>query len=682
MRLAVFISGGGSNLKALIQAEKEKYFSSEIKLVVSNTKAKGLSHAKKAGIETLISKDEEEILEKLKEKDIDLIVLAGYLPKVKKTLIDEYKIINIHPSLLPKYGGKGCYGIHVHEKVFDAGEDISGVTVHWVNEKLDDGDTIIQRQVDIRDCKNPQEIAAKVLKEEHLILKKAIKKLEEKKMRALISLTDKTNVDYLAKNLERLGCEIISTGGTYKAIKDAGVEVKEIEEITNFPEILDGRVKTLSPYVHGGILYKRDDENHVKTVEDHDIKAIDIVCVNLYDFQKALKSKDYDLITENIDIGGPSMIRSAAKNHKDVLVLTDPADYEDFIERLENDKIDLSYRRKLAMKAYSLTAYYDSIIARYFQDFTGEQSAYKTYGFEKEADLRYGENPQQEAILLNDNYVEGLLKDCQVIHGKAMSFNNYNDLNVAVELAHELGENSCVALKHQSPCGVAIGDNVSDAYHKAYLADPLSIFGGIISINGVVDKATAEEMSEIFLEIVSARDFTEEALEVLTKKKNIRLVKINFDNKKVEEDIKYLNGKVLIQDKDEAVDEFNVVTDQNPTEDQIRDLKFAMTVVKHTKSNAIVIAKDLKTLGVGPGQTSRIWALEAIKNSHPDVDFTDSVMSSDAFFPFDDCVKLASSMGVKSIIQPGGSIRDKDSIDACNENSMSMVFTKNRHFKH
>ena len=501
-------------------------------------------------------------------------------------------------------------------------------------------------------------------------------------MRALISLTDKTNVDYLAKELERLGCEIISTGGTYKAIKEAGVEVREIEEITNFPEILDGRVKTLSPYVHGGILYKRDNDDHVKTVEDHDIKPIDIVVVNLYDFQNALKSGDHDVITENIDIGGPSMIRSAAKNHKDVLVVTDPADYEDLIDRLENDKIDLAYRRKLAMKAYSLTAYYDSIIARYFQDFVGEESKYKTYGFEKESDLRYGENPQQDAILLKDNYVEGLLKDCEILHGKEMSFNNYNDLNVAVELAHELGENSCVVPKHQSPCGVAIGENVSDAYHKAYLADPLSIFGGIVSINGVVDKKTAEEMSEIFLEIVSARDFTEEALEVLTKKKNIRLVKINFDNKPVKDDIKYLNGKVLIQDKDEAVDEFNVVTETSPTDAESRDLKFAMTVVKHTKSNAIVIAKDLQTLGVGCGQTSRIWALESIKNNHPDKDFTGSVMSSDAFFPFDDCVEFANSIGVKSIIQPGGSIRDKDSIDKCNENEISMVFTKNRHFKH
>lgn len=501
-------------------------------------------------------------------------------------------------------------------------------------------------------------------------------------MRALISLTDKRNVEYLARELEKLGCEIISTGGTYKKIKEAGVCVKEIEEITKFPEILDGRVKTLSAYVHGAILYKRDDPKHVETIKEKNIKPIDIVCVNLYDFQNALKSNDHNLIIENIDIGGPSMIRSSAKNYKDVLILTDPDDYEELIKRLRDNTIDIDYRRKLAMKAYSLTAYYDSYIARYFQDLVKEESKYKTYGFEKEMQLRYGENPHQKAYLYKDKYVEGLLKNCDVIHGKEMSFNNYNDLNVAVELSSELGENSCVALKHQSPCGVAIGENVSDAYHKAYMADPISIFGGIIAINGIVDRKTAEEMSKIFLEIVAAKDFTEGALEVLKKKKNIRLVKINFSNKSIKDDIKYLNGKVLIQDKDESIDEFNIVTETSPKENEIDDLKFAMTVVKHSKSNAIVIAKDLKTLGIGCGQTSRIWALESIKNNHPETDFTGAIMSSDAFFPFEDCVEFANTLGIKSIIQPGGSIRDQDSIDKCNEHKISMVFTKFRHFKH
>lgn len=501
-------------------------------------------------------------------------------------------------------------------------------------------------------------------------------------MRALISVTDKTGIEELAKSLSELGVEIVSTGGTYEKIHDAGVEVIEIDQITNFPEILEGRVKTLSPYVHGGILFKRDDESHVETIEEHDIKPIDIVVVNLYEFQKALESGDPDDIIENIDIGGPSMVRSAAKNHKDVLIVTDSADYDELIERIKNDDIDLAYRQRLAMKAYNLTAFYDSVIARYFQDLTGEESKYKTYGFEKESELRYGENPGQDAALYNDPFVEGLMDDMEVIHGKEMSYNNYNDLNPALELAQELGENAVVALKHQSPCGVAQRDSIYESYIKAYECDSQSIFGGIVAVNGVVDKDTAEKMNEIFLEIIAARDFTKEALEVLTQKKNVRLVKVKFDNETVKEEIRYLNGKVLIQGKDFGEDTIEIVTDKKPSEAEIKDLLFAQKVVKYVKSNAIVVAKDMQTLGCGAGQQSRIWALESIKDHFKDRDFTNAVMGSDAFFPFPDTVELAHEMGISSIIQPGGSIKDQDSIDKCNEFGMSMVFSKSRHFKH
>lgn len=502
--------------------------------------------------------------------------------------------------------------------------------------------------------------------------------------RALISLTDKSGLEQLARNLKELDFELVSTGGTYKQIKDFGIDVTEISEITHFPEILDGRVKTLSPYVHGGILYKRDNPDHVKTVEEEGIGAIDLVVVNLYDFENALKGNDPDDIIEHIDIGGPSMVRSAAKNHKDVLIVTDPDDYGELIERLKNDQVDLDYRRKLAAKAFALTAYYDSVISRYFQTLTetSKDAKYRSFGFKKESGLRYGENPAQDANLYIDPFSKGLLTDCEVLHGKEMSFNNYNDLNVALELADELGENAVVALKHQSPCGVGLGKSVSESYHKAYLADSLSIFGGIVAVRGVVDKETAEEMSKIFLEIIAAQDFTEEALEILTKKKNIRLVKVDYNNGQVREDIKYLEGKALIQDRDFGVDEFKVVTEAEPSEEEAENLKFAMKIVKHTKSNAIVVVKDFQTLGVGCGQTSRIRALDSIRNNHPDVDFTGAVMSSDAFFPFDDCVELAHKMGITAIIQPGGSIRDEDSIKKCNEYGISMVFTKNRHFKH
>lgn len=501
-------------------------------------------------------------------------------------------------------------------------------------------------------------------------------------MRALLSVTDKTGIEKLAKGLSDLGVSLISTGGTYKKIKESGVDVSEIEEITNFPEILEGRVKTLSPYVHGGILYKRDDSEHCETVEELKIKPIDIVVVNLYEFQKALKKGNPEEIIENIDIGGPSMVRSAAKNHKDVLIVTDPSDYDELIERLKNDDIDLAYRQRLAMKAFSLTAFYDSIIARYFTKLTGEESKYKTYGFEKETDLRYGENPGQEASLYNDPFVTGLMENIEVIHGKAMSYNNYNDLNPALELAQELGENAVVALKHQSPCGVAVGSDVYDSYIKAFECDSQSIFGGILAVNGVVDEKAASKMHEIFLEIIAARDFTKEALEILTKKKNVRLVKVDFANESVREEIRYLNGKVLIQEKDFGKDEVNVVTDKKPSEEEIKDLLFAQKVVKYVKSNAIVVAKGMKTLGCGAGQQSRVWALESIKDHFKDRDFEGAVLGSDAFFPFSDTVELAHEMGISSIIQPGGSIRDEDSIDKCNEYDMSMVFSKSRHFKH
>ncbi|MBP2069456.1 MAG: bifunctional phosphoribosylaminoimidazolecarboxamide formyltransferase/IMP cyclohydrolase [Anaerococcus sp.] len=501
-------------------------------------------------------------------------------------------------------------------------------------------------------------------------------------MRALISVTDKTGIEELAKGLKDLGVEIVSTGGTYKKINDAGIEAIEIDQITNFPEILEGRVKTLSPYVHGGILYKRDDENHVNTVKEHNIKPIDIVVVNLYEFQKALEKGNPDNIIENIDIGGPSMVRSAAKNHKDVLIVTDPADYDELLERLKNDEIDLLYRQKLAMKAYNLTAFYDSIIARYFSKLIGEEGKYKTYGFEKESDLRYGENPGQEAALYNDPFVKGLMENIEVIHGKEMSYNNYNDLNPALELAQELGEKAVVALKHQSPCGVAVGSDIYDSYTKAFECDSQSIFGGIVAVNGIVDGKTASKMHEIFLEIIAASDFTDEALEILTQKKNVRLVRVNFDNETVKEEIRYLNGKVLIQGKDFGKDEVEIVTNKKPNEAEIKDLLFAQKVVKYVKSNAIVVAKDMKTLGCGAGQQSRVWALESIRDHFKDRDFTGAVLGSDAFFPFSDTVELAHEMGISSIIEPGGSIRDKDSIDKCNEYNMSMVFSKSRHFKH
>lgn len=505
--------------------------------------------------------------------------------------------------------------------------------------------------------------------------------------RALLSVTDKTGIGKMAKALKEMGYEVISTGGTLKAIQDSGVHAKGIEEITKFPEILDGRVKTLHPMVHGGLLFRRDLQSHVETAEQYGIEPIDVVVVNLYRFEEALKSgRSHSEIIEQIDIGGPSMVRSAAKNHKDVLIVTDVNDYDMVIEKLREGTVDLAFKEEMAMKAFAQTAYYDSMIARYFSQYTKKESTCFTLGLKKEDELRYGENPHQRAAVYQDSFVEGILSHYEQLNGKELSFNNLNDLNVAVELAHQLKKDgflATVALKHAMPCAVATGDTVFESYRKAYEADPVSIFGGIVACNGTVDFETAKLMNEVFLEIVAAPDFTKEALEELKTKKNLRILKLDFEKETVNLDVKYINGKVLIQDADKNAEEtFEVVTKLEPTEEQKKDMMFGMKVVQYVKSNAIVLVKDSVTLAIGGGQTSRIWALNTARNNNPDRDFTDAVLCSDAFFPFSDCVELAHEMGVSAIVQPGGSLRDKESIEKCDELEMAMIFTGVRHFKH
>lgn len=505
---------------------------------------------------------------------------------------------------------------------------------------------------------------------------------------ALLSVTDKTGIEEFAKGLVDLGYTLLSTGGTMKKIADAGIPVMAIDEHTGFPEILDGRVKTLHPRVHGGILYRRDVKEHQDTVQELDISPIDVVCVNLYAFEEKFhEGNPEEIMIENIDIGGPSMVRSAAKNFKDVLIVTDPKDYDEVLNQMKAGKVDFEYRKRLAMKAFSLTAYYDSMISRYFQMITGEKAATYTYGLKRKSKLRYGENPHQEASLFVDPMSNSYFSHFEQLQGKELSYNNINDLNTAVCLAAEFDEESegvvCVGLKHATPCGVALGKDDLEAYTKCYESDPLSIFGGIIAMNSVVDKEAAEEMTKIFLEVVAAKDFTPEALEVFKKKENLRLLKVDFTAGPLMEEIRLASGLVLVQDTDTDSEEgFDVVTKKQPTPEETRDLLFGMKVVKYVRSNAIVLVKDGVTIGIGGGQTSRIWALENIFSNQKDKDFEGAVLASDAFFPFDDCVRKANEYGISSIIQPGGSVRDQDSIDACNEENISMVFTGARHFRH
>ena len=505
--------------------------------------------------------------------------------------------------------------------------------------------------------------------------------------RALVSVTNKDGIVEFCKGLVELDFEIVSTGGTLKKLQEAGIDAIPIDDVTGFPEMLDGRVKTLHPMVHGGLLFRRDLESHVATVKEHGIKPIDLVCVNLYEFEKALKAgKPMADMIENIDIGGPSMIRSAAKNFKDVLIVTDVNDYDKVLEAIKNDTADFDFRLNLAYKAFATTGSYDAIISRYFANVVGDEFPnVLNISLKKTEHLRYGENSQQRANNYVDAFVQNSLLDYEQLNGKEISFNNVNDLYGAVAIVREFGDQIVTAaIKHSTPCGVALGNTGYESYMKAYEADPQSIFGGIVAVNYKVDKETALKMNEIFLEIVAAPDFEEEALEVFKQKKNLRVLKLkNFKANEAKYDIKYLEGKVLVQDLNKKmIDELKVVTTKQPTQEQISDMEFGMRVVKYVKSNAICIVKNGVTLAIGGGQTSRVWALENAIHNNQDKDFKGAVLASDAFFPFNDCVQVAANAGISAIVQPGGSVRDQDSIDLCNELNIPMVFTGYRHFRH
>lgn len=509
--------------------------------------------------------------------------------------------------------------------------------------------------------------------------------------KALISVFDKTGIVDFAKSLDAMGWEIISTGGTSKKLKEAGIKVQDISELTKFPECFDGRVKTLHPKVEGGILAVKDNPAHQSQMKELEVEPIDMVVCNLYPFKETILKAgvSHEEVIENIDIGGPTMIRAAAKNYRFVTVLTDPEDYDRVIAELkEQGETSAETRELLAAKVFIHTSHYDALIADYFKgrlNINFPKTLTLTY--EKKQDLRYGENPHQTAAFYTSvKGREGTLTGALQLHGKELSYNNIGDTDGALETLKEFSEPTIVAAKHANPCGVGSAGTIAEAYRKAYEADPVSIYGGIVASNREIDAETATEMAKIFLEVIVAPSFAPEALEILSKKKNIRLLQltdIGRQNPKAFK-AKTVLGGLLIQNQDTALlpeEGWKVVTRREPTETEMQDLLFAWKVVKHTKSNGIAIAKDKCTTGVGPGQVSRIWALEnAIRQGGEKI--RGSVMASDAFFPFSDCVEAAQQAGITAIIQPGGSVRDQDSIEAADKYGIAMVFTGMRHFKH
>ncbi|MED0958496.1 bifunctional phosphoribosylaminoimidazolecarboxamide formyltransferase/IMP cyclohydrolase [Bacillus paramycoides] len=510
------------------------------------------------------------------------------------------------------------------------------------------------------------------------------------KKRALVSVSDKTGVVEFVKGLLEQGIEVISTGGTKKLLEENGLQVIGISEVTGFPEIMDGRVKTLHPNIHGGLLAVRDNETHVAQMNELGIQAIDFVVVNLYPFKETIAKPDVTFADaiENIDIGGPTMIRSAAKNHKFVSVIVDPVDYDVVLAELkENGEVADETKRKLAAKVFRHTAAYDALISNYLTEQMGEESPETlTVTFEKKQDLRYGENPHQKATFYKAPFAAtSSVAYAEQLHGKELSYNNINDADAALSIVKEFTEPAVVAVKHMNPCGVGVGADIHEAYTRAYEADPVSIFGGIIAANREIDKATAEKLHEIFLEIVIAPSFSQEALEVLQSKKNLRLLTVNIEKATTaSKKLTSVQGGLLVQEEDTlSLDEstISIPTKREPSEQEWKDLKLAWKVVKHVKSNAIVLAKDDMTIGVGAGQMNRVGSAK-IAITQASEKAQGSALASDAFFPMPDTVEEAAKAGITAIIQPGGSIRDEDSIKMADEYGIAMVFTGVRHFKH
>ncbi len=727
-KIAVFASGEGTNLQALIDACRSRRVRGEIVLVVStNEAAAALRRAQRAGIPTLVLRpkdfaDPDEYNARLaqvcRERGVELICLAGFLLQLREPLLKAFpwRIMNVHPALLPSFGGKGMYGRHVHEAVLRSGARVSGCTIHFIDAAYDQGRIVSQVTVPVLPSDSPETLAARVRAQEHWAYPKAVSLFCEDRIqvgdegikllpsrlesasrirRALLSVSDKTGLIEFARGLQDLGVEIVSTSGTAKALQAAGIDIRPLDTVTGFPEILAGRVKTLHPNIHGAILLRRKDPAQAREAELFGIEPIDLVAVNLYPFAqaaaKAASPFDADVI-EQIDIGGVALIRAAAKNFEDVAVLVSPRDYQATLKEMESGQgqLALETRRRLAVSAFQHSAEYDAMISRAWsgaQAGADELPQELTVALSKVQALRYGENPHQKAAL----YARGG-KDrfsFRQLHGKELSYNNLLDAAGAWDAVSDFEGPAAVIFKHVTPCGIGAGATLLEAFNAAWACDPLSAFGGVLAFNREVGADIAELLSKRFVEVLVAPSFSAEALELFRRKPNVRLLLRQSPPSRALQ-LRSIGDEVLVSEPDRAVfsEQWKVVSKRAPKPAEEEALRFAWTACKHVRSNAIVLAGPAATVGIGAGQMSRVDSVhmagvkfkEYLRCGQPAP--AALVLASDAFFPFRDGVDAAASLGISAIVQPGGSIKDAEVVAAADEHGLAMVMTGMRHFRH
>ncbi len=718
--IVVFASGGGSNLQALMDASRDGRIDGRISLVVSSKPDAGaVERARKAGIptETANPKDfapgnyDEHLAMLCRSAKADLVCLAGFMLKLGPKMLSDYKdrILNVHPALLPSFGGKGYYGMKVHEAVLEAGARVSGATVHFVDENYDRGPIVMQQAVPVLHDDTPETLAERVHAAEHAVYPAAAAlfcagrlsleggrvrvagPLPEtgKVRRALVSVSDKSGLLEFARGLAAEGVELVSTSGTYKLLRESGVPVRALETLTGFPEMLDGRVKTLHPAVHGGILYRRDDPAHAETVFKFGIEPIDMVVVNLYPFSATAKKAApwSEELIENIDIGGVALIRAAAKNYRSVAVLTSPADYGPALEALRAGKGTLpeELKKELSVKGFAHTAAYDGEISRTLgAGHAGGFPAALDLKLHKVSDLRYGENPHQACAL----YTRKERPPFVQLQGKELSYNNILDAYGTYQAVLEFDRPAAVIFKHVTPCGLGTGADVAEAFERAWNTDPLSAFGGIIAVNRKLDGRIAEFLAKKFVEVICAPDYDGKALDILSKKANLRLLKWEgFPRDHLL--LRSVGDEVLVSSDDDRLlgDKWEVPTKRRPTAAEEEALRLGWAAAKYVRSNAIVFSDAGQTVAIGAGQMSRVDSVfmaghkyEAFLKANPRPEVL--VMASDAFFPFPDALEEGAKIGATAVIQPGGSVKDREVIEAADRLGLAMVLTGMRHFRH